>query len=181
MIQEAIEQISEDVRLTERIRKGEHAAFAELYARHKQGVYLYCTRFLGTGTAAEDIMQDVFMKCFEQLRAGTEIGNIRGYLLSSSHNRCLNAIRDRKYPQEIGELEEFLPSSDRNIGAAVDLEKALQMIPADNREALLLCEYQGYSYEEISEMTAVPLSTVRKRIFRARQRLRSLLDPDTQR
>lgn len=182
MLEEVSQSVSQDLRLQQRIRQGDNAAFAELYAGYKQGVYLYCTRFLGDQPAAEDIFQEVFINLLERVRGGNEIENVQHYLLRSARNRCLNVIRDRKYPKDVSELEEFLPGSDNVVpGEYDDLERALQELPAVNREALLLCEYQGYHYDEIARITEVPVTTVRKRIFRARQRLRQILSPDMNR
>ncbi|MBR9974809.1 MAG: RNA polymerase sigma factor [Bacteroidetes bacterium] len=182
MLEEVSQTVSQDLQLQQRIREGDNAAFAQLYATHKQGVYLYCTRFLGDRPAAEDIFQEVFLNFLERVRGGGDIENVLGYLLRSARNRCLNVIRDRKYPKDVDELEEFLPGGeDVSVGEYEDLECALQQLPATNREALLLCEYQGYSYDEIASITEVPVTTVRKRIFRARQRLRQILSTDMNR
>ncbi len=182
MLEEVSQTVLQDLQLQQRIRGGDDAAFAELYAGYRQGVYLYCTRFLGDRPAAEDIFQEVFLNLLERIRGGSDIENVQGYLLRSARNRCLNVIRDRKYPKDVDELEEFLPGGERvMVGEYDDLESALQELPAVNREALLLCEYQGYSYDEIAAMTEVPVTTVRKRIFRARQRLRQILAPDMNR
>ena len=176
MIEEVSQTVSQDLDLQRRIREGDNAAFADLYARHKQGVYLYCTRFLGDRPAAEDIFQDVFINLLEKIRSGTDIANIQAYLMRSVRNRCLNSIRDRKYPADVDDMQDMLPGEKtEHAGEYDDLAKALQLLPADNREALLLCEYEGYSYDEIAELTSVPLSTVRKRIFRARRKLREWL------
>ncbi|MDX9758098.1 MAG: RNA polymerase sigma factor [Bacteroidota bacterium] len=182
VLEEVSQDITQDHALQQRIREGDNAAFAELYSCHKQGVYLYCTRFLGDQPAAEDIFQEVFINLLERVRAGSHIENVQGYLMRSARNRCLNVIRDRKYPKDVDELEEILPGGDVvSVGEYEDLESALQRLPAANRDALLLCEYQGYSYDEISAITDVPVTTVRKRIFRARQRLRQILGPDKNR
>jgi RNA polymerase sigma-70 factor (ECF subfamily) len=178
VLEEVSQTELQDLQLQQRIREGDNTAFAELYTGYKQGVYLYCTRFLGDRPAAEDIFQEVFMNLLERVRGGSEIGNVQGYLLRSARNRCLNVIRDRKYPKDINELEDFLPGEVHVMaGEYGDLESALQELPAVNREALLLCEYEGYTYEEIAQMTESSVSTVRKRIFRARQKLRRLLSP----
>jgi len=165
----------QDRELVRRVRDGDNTAFAELYTKYKQGVYLYCTRFLGAGPAAEDIFQDVFLKCLEYLRKGKDIQNVRSYLLSSAHNRCLNVIRDRKYPKDIDEMSDYLSSGEVSYGETQDLKRALQMLTAENREALILREYQGYSYEEISRLISEPVTTVSKRIYRARKKLREIL------
>jgi len=166
----------DDRELALRVRNGECVAFEKLYLRYKQGVYLYCTRFLGHGPAAEDTFQEVFLKCFEQLRQGKDITNIRGYLLSTAHNRCLNCLRDQKHPVRLGDIEDGLAAPVENSDDKQTLQEMLQHIPHENREALLLCEYQGYSYDEIAEIISVPVSTVRKRIFRARRKLRLMLE-----
>ncbi|MBE0645746.1 MAG: RNA polymerase sigma factor [Bacteroidetes bacterium] len=182
MLEEVSQTVMQDLQLQQRIREGDDAAFAELYAGYRQGVYLYCTRFLSDRPAAEDIFQEVFLNLLERVRGGNEIENVQAYLLRSARNRCLNVIRDRKYPKDVDELAEFLPGGeDVVVGEYENLESALQELPAVNREALLLCEYQGYSYDEIAQMTEVPVTTVRKRIFRARQRLRQILSPGTNR
>ena len=182
MLEEVSQSVMQDQALQQRIREGDNAAFAELYSCHKQGVYLYCTRFLGDQPAAEDIFQEVFINLLERVRGGGHIENVQGYLMRSARNRCLNVIRDRKYPKDVDELEEFLPGGESiTVGEHEELESALQQLPAVNRDALLLCEYQGYSYDEIALLTEVPVTTVRKRIFRARQRLRQILTPDKNR
>ena len=173
MIKEVSQSVSQDLELQRRIREGDNAAFADLYGRHKQAVYLYCTRFLGERPAAEDIFQEVFLNVLEKIRGGMDIENVEAYLVRSARNRCLNSIRNRKYPADVDDMQDFLPGDDApDAGEIDDLQRALNRLPADNREALLLCEYEGYSYEEIAELTDVPLSTVRKRIFRARRKLR---------
>jgi len=131
VLEEVSQSVSQDLQLQQRIRQGDNAAFAELYAGYKQGVYLYCTRFLGDQPAAEDIFQEVFLNLLERVRGGGEIENVQHYLLRSARNRCLNVIRDRKYPKDVSELEEFLPGAENVVpGEYDDLERALQELPA---------------------------------------------------
>lgn len=170
--------IDEDQVLCARVRDGDAHAFATLYGRHKQVVYLYCLRFLGRGGAAEDVFQDVFIQCLEQLRGGTDIRSVRAYLMTSARNRCLNALRDRKFADDIDDLgDQLTGDAPLDIAERLDLEEALTHLTPDTRDALLLCEYQGFTYEEIADIVGAPLTAVRKRIFRARQRLRALLAP----
>ncbi len=172
--------VDEDRLLCARIHAGEADAFAVLYGRHKQAVYLYCMRLLGRSASAEDIFQDVFMKCYEQLRDGVQIQNLRAWLMTSARNRCFNQLRDRKFPADIDELGDELPGEAvLDIAERMDLEEALTHLTPDTRDALLLCEYQGFTYEEIADITGAPLTAIRKRIFRARQKLRTLLAPPT--
>ncbi len=161
------------------MREGSAAAFATLYAKYKQQVYLYCARMLGDQDSAADVFQDVFVKSYEHMMQGAAIGNVKSYLFAAARNRCLNAIRDRRHMYDIEEIpDEMTPSRMPAFDLAETLQDALRNLPALNREAFLLCEYEGYSYDEAAELTGVPVSTVRKRIFRARQRLRAMLRPE---
>jgi len=178
LLPEVATEITEDQNLLARIREGEHAAFAELYACHKQGVYLYCTRFIGRTPAAEDIFQDVFLNFLEQIRNGKCITNVKGYLLSSAHNRCLNWIRNKKYPAALDTVPETPSNEGLPFGEQLDLDQALQKLTHEYREPLLLREYEGYKYGEIAALLKLPVTTVRMRIFRARQMLRAYLEPN---
>lgn len=172
---------AEDQNLIEKIREGNRDAFATLYGKYKQPIYLFCVRMVSTSAIAEDIFQDLFMKCYENIREGMTITNLKSYLFTSARNRCLNAIRNRKNTFDLEEIpDSYSPIADYDYETAESIQDALQKIPELNREAFLLCEYEGYSYEETAQLTSVPLSTVRKRVFRARQRLRQLLHDDTQ-
>ena len=124
----------------------------------------------------------MFVNLLEKIRDGLEIENVRAYLLRSARNRCYNSIRDRKYAKDVDELHDVLPGGEEaDADQHEELHAALRELPDDNREALLLCEFEGYSYDEIATITAVPVSTVRKRIFRARRKLRETLSPGTTR
>lgn len=166
---------AEDRALADRIRRGDGEAFRNLYLKYKQPIYLFCLRMIGDHLA-EDIFHDVFMNCYEQLRKGTEIVYLKSYLFSSARNRCLNVIRDRRPDADLFELSDVLPApTTHDVVSSLSIQQALLELPPLNREAFLLCEYEGYSYEEIADITRAPLTTVRKRIYRARHKLRHLL------
>ncbi len=117
------------------------------------------------------------MKCYEHIRQGAAITNIKSYLFTSARNRCLNVIRDRKDTTQLEDVPDAISTFEQEDFNVVDgLRSALDRIPVLNREAFLLCEYEGYTYEEAAELADVPVSTIRKRIFRARQKLRTLLE-----
>ncbi|NTW78190.1 MAG: sigma-70 family RNA polymerase sigma factor [Syntrophaceae bacterium] len=107
-----------------------------------------------------------------------EIVQIEGYLFRNARNRCYNTLRDFRYSKDVYEMEESLPDlSDNHSEIRERLRDAVQELPDELREPLVLCDYQGYSYEEISVITDVPVSTLRKRLFRARNKLRTMLNP----
>ncbi len=177
LIQEVQHISVEDQLLLTKVRDGNEEAFGELYAKYKHSIYLFCMRMIGDTMTAEDIFQDVFIRCYENIRSGTEITFIKSYLFTSARNRCLNVIRSQKKLFELEDAEDIVRHEQfEEYDVAENIQGALESIPPLNREAFLLCEYEGYTYQEAAQLTDVPVSTVRKRIFRARQRLRKLLE-----
>jgi RNA polymerase sigma-70 factor, ECF subfamily len=176
---EVSQTVSQDLELQQRIRAGDSAAFAELYATYKQRVYAYCSMLLSCSGSVDDVFQDVFIGMLERIRQGLEIECVGAYLMRSARNRCLNVLRNRK-PSIAIDADEFdLPADSSTESADVqnDVRQAIQQLPEKNREVLILYEYHGYSYDEIARFTDVPVSTVRKRLFRARNSLRRTLNP----
>ncbi len=168
-----VEAANDDMMLCQRIRNGDEHAFTPLYERHKQAVYTHCVRFLGEGGAAEDIFHDVMIKCYEQLRAGMEIANVRAYLMTAARNRCYNVIRDDKRPIDIDVIGEALPAEALDPGDVMDIRAALLTLKPHHREALVQFEYLGHRYDEIAEIMELPVSKVRQYIFKAREGLRA--------
>ena len=170
-----------DAELFALLREEKHkaeVAFAELYARYSGRVYAYCLRFLGSRDEAQDAFQDTFVRFYECAKGEREMTNVPGFLLKIARNLCLNRRRDRKPTTDIEHVESYIQTKQNENTELLQLvTMAMDMLPDDYREAFLLREYQGFSYEEISTLLDVPLSTVKIRIFRAKQKIRSLLAP----
>jgi RNA polymerase sigma-70 factor, ECF subfamily len=176
--EEVSQTVSQDIQLQRRIRAGDNGAFAELYAMHKQKVYSYCSLFLGHRGGVEDVFQDVFIAMLEKLRSGQEIECIGAYLMRSSRNRCLNILRDVKYTLELTNVEERIADEDAEADERkFQLRGAVQALADEHRELVILHDYHGYTYDEISELTELPVTTIRKRLFRAMTHLRNMLNP----
>lgn len=155
------------------------SAFNELYSRHSRRIYLYCRKALGDGPVADDIYQEIFIKFYHAIINGYEMPSVQFYLLKIARNLCLNHKRDNKV--FLIELEDFHIPSDDNSIESEEVSKlvnmALELIPEEHKEAFILQVYQGMSYNEIAELTGVPLTTVRNRIVRAKRKLREILLP----
>jgi RNA polymerase sigma-70 factor, ECF subfamily len=176
--EEVSQTVSQELQLQQRIREGDNGAFAELYAMHKQKVYSYCSIFLGHRGGVEDVFQDVFIGMLEKLRGGQEIECIGAYLMRSSRNRCLNILRDVKYTRDLTKVEESLTDPDADIDERkFHLRGAVQELADEQRELVILHDYHGYTYDEIAELMELPVTTIRKRLFRARKNLRRMLNP----
>lgn len=168
----------EEQALAERVGAGDQEAFRLLFERRGPGIYRFCLLMLGERAAAEDIYQETFVALWQACREGKTLHNVRGYLVAVARTRCLNRLRltNREAPLEEAAEPSYMP----DMGDS-DLEdhvhRALLRLPEQYREAILLCEFDGYTYEEIAEALQVSRHVVKNRIHRAKKMLRELLNP----
>ena len=158
-------------------------AFGELFDRHWGPVYRYCTA--RAGDAGEDLAAETFKLAFDR-RASYELdhADARPWLLGVATNLIRSHLRSRERGRRA--VERLDPAScadhaDEAVGRAEAallgpaLVRALDGIPAGDRDALLLMAWNDLSYGEVAEALDIPLGTVRSRISRARLRLRAQL------
>lgn len=153
-------------------------AFAELYNRHNQRIYAYCLRVSGNSEDANDIFQETFLRFYQKSKEINNYDNIAGYLIKIARNLCLNFKRDKK---EHLDIENILIHSN-NIGLEnkelLDLIlSALELLPFQSKEVFVLRLIQGYTYEEISEITGTNIPSLKSKLFRAKTRIIEILQP----
>lgn len=172
-----------DRELLDAIRAGDEgaeAAFRIVYDRHSQRVYAYCLKSLRSESRAGDIAQDVFMRLLITVRNGTMIENLPAFLMRICRNLCLNVHRDEHLtyiePEKTDGVDENGETPEAR-DLREHIKKAINELPDEFREALVLQLYSGLSYAEICEVTGDTLPTIRHRISRAKQRLRTVLLP----
>lgn len=160
------------------------ATFDEIYARYKQRILVFCIQYMQNRDAAEDVFQDVFVKVFKHQEELAQKENVGAWLFTVARNTCLNAIRDRGIGQkyvEYVEPEALSMHGDSMPRVEFDVKEyiqwALAKLSPDLREAIVLREFQEFSYDDIAKITGTSVSNVKVRIFRARQRLRIILGP----
>lgn len=154
---------------------------ARVYGRK---IYNFAYRLTGNSDDAHDLVQEVLLRVRRGL-ADYQPGSFEGWLWRITRNAFLDDVRRRNrrptapLPEEIDRWE--VASSDAadveyaRISLGDDIQKALLELPIDFREAVVLCDVVGLSYEEIAVAVAVPIGTVRSRIHRGRKMLRGLL------
>jgi len=157
--------------------------WAEIVNRHSDRVYRLAYRLTGNQHDAEDLTQEVFVRVFRSLHTYTP-GTFEGWLHRITTNLFLDQARRKQRIrfESLGEDGSRVGSSVRS-GEAIatdglfdsDVESALAALPPDFRVAVVLCDIEGLSYEEISEILDVKLGTVRSRIHRGRAMLRASL------
>jgi len=150
---------------------------------HSARVYRLAYRLTGNQHDAEDLTQEVFVRVFRSLSSYTP-GTFEGWLHRITTNLFLDLVRRRARIRfdPLPDDAERLPSKDRGPAAVyddnsfdADVQAALDALPPDFRAAVVLCDLEGLSYEEIAATLDVKIGTVRSRIHRGRAALRAAL------
>ncbi len=153
-------------------------AYTKIYLRYRDRVYAYCLRVVSNEQDAQDLFQDVFFRLYTRASSFEEEKSLGGWIFTIAHNLCLNKIRDRKPFADLDDLRIVeMPPDDFGENWKERIEWAMSQLPLEHREALVLREYDGLSYAEITEILHTTLPAIKSRIYRAKERLRELLAP----
>ena len=154
---------------------------ARVYGRK---IYNFAYRLTGNADDAHDLVQEVLLRVRRGL-ANYQPGSFEGWLWRITRNAFLDDVRRQKrrptspLPDEVDRWDrassESADAEYARISLGDDIQKALMELPIDFREAVILCDIVGLSYEEIAQAVAVPIGTVRSRIHRGRKMLKELL------
>jgi len=175
-----------DGELVARTLAGERQAFGILVTRHQDRMLAYA-KYMGFGDAqASDLVQDAYVRAYRHLKRCGDRERFAGWLFRILTNLCRTAgsKRSRRPMQPLEDmrstLESEAPSPHEVAEASWTREKvraALESVPDDQREALVLMYLQGYSVSEIEELTGASASAVKMRLKRGRDALRAELEP----
>lgn len=158
--------------------KTAEAAFAELYGRLSPRVYAYCRRFLGDRDEAMDVFQESFIRFNKSSKQERNMTNVPAFMLRIARNLCVNAKKRKRTALSFEEYMVYDKENRQEKNELLNLIKtALDLLPDDYREIFILREYDGLSYTEIAEVIGESLSTVKVRIYRAKQKIREILMP----
>ena len=175
-----------DEALLKRASKGDQAAFLELYDRHRQPIFRFAYRLLGEFDTAEDVTHDCFLSLIRKPeKFNPDRASLRTYLFAAARNLALKYFRNSSRETGLDELTEEPQLSPRNEPLrqlldeelAAEVRRAVFSLAPLQREALILFEYEGLSLNEIAEITGADPGAVKGRLYRARERLKSLLRP----
>src|ERR1051325_11171565 len=160
---------SSDADLIAAVIAGNIDSFSLLVRRHQDTCVRFAVRMLGSRVDADDVLQSAFMRAFRNLRSCRDRERFGGWLYQIVVNECRTFAtrrkrREQRFLSAAGEIERAIgPGSDayaaRDFGGHI--ERALGMLPADQREAFLLKHVEELTYEEISEMTGASVSALK--------------------
>ena len=169
----------EDADLIQQAARGAVEAYNLLVSRWEKRVYNYLLRITRNREDALDLTQDVFLKAYQNLRKLEDPAKFPGWLFRIAHNEAYSLLRKNRPEGEIaGELRSG-DSSGRMFPIELNLavQSALERLSPDQREAVLLKVYQGFKFEEMAEILACPVSTVKSRLYTALDLLKQTLAP----
>jgi len=152
------------------------------------GLYSYALVLSRNPTEAEDLVQETCLRALRAMERLRPDSNIKSWLFTILRNIWLNHLRQRKTVSDVVELDSDEYGADRAVDSSKDphaayvsdlereqVRQAIEQLPLEFREIILLREYEELSYEEIAAMLQCPVGTVMSRLARARSKLRDLL------
>lgn len=158
---------------------------------HVDSMYNFAYRLTFDEDDAKDLVQDTYMKAFRFINSFQEGTNAKAWLYRILKNSFINDYRKKsKQPSKVDyqEVEQFYNSEDTPSNATVDLRmettkdmigdeisNALNSLAVDFRTVVILCDLEGFTYEEMAKILDIPIGTVRSRLHRARNLLREKL------
>jgi RNA polymerase sigma-70 factor (ECF subfamily) len=178
----------------EAIRRGDPDAFEAVARQHAPALFRVAMRLTGRREDAEDLVQETLVRALPKLRGFEGRARLSTYLFRALGNLWKNRLRSKQRSRLVawfgggsGDEEDAAPALDppdpqplavdrlEMEDRAADVRRAVSQLEPDRRMTLLLREVEEMSYEEIAEITRVPVGTVRSRLARAREDLRRLL------
>lgn len=162
---------------------------------HIDALYRTALRMTRNQADAEDLVQESYLRAFRSLHQFTEGTNLRAWLFRILTNTYINEYRRRQRrpgSSSLDDLEEFYlydhlvdsrvqPTDERPEDVVLerltveDVVQAIESLPEEFRQVVLLADVEGFSYREIAEIVGIPVGTVMSRLFRARRRLQRIL------
>lgn len=170
-----------DGELAARLTHGEQDAFAEVYAGHRDRLYLYLLSLVGRPEVAEELLQDTFVKLVttrHRIRPEAPLGP---YLATIARNLATDWLRRRQRERTAFSRVGLLASRNgtRTDLTPVEASELLWRLPTSQREAVVLRVYLGFTFGEVAAVTGAPLNTAVSRYRYGLTRLRNMLEEDS--
>jgi len=165
--------------LIQKALTGDEGACQKILNLYKGRIFSYVYRMVHNYHDAEDITFDTFIKCFNALASFDTSKPFTTWLFTIAHNLTMDHFRKHKIEFEY--FDEFHPSSDDLVAEfkkkrkVEQIDRALAKLPPIDREMVILFHKEEHTYQEISEIMKIPITTIKTRLHRARKKLSSLV------
>lgn len=179
------DQRDADAQLAQRIRAGDTAALGELYDRYASIALGTALRVVGDRGEAEDVVHDAFVAVWRKIdRFDAGRGSLRAWLMTVVRNRAIDRIRARRPGMDLEDADERSllrtgpnPTWETALRqtSATEVRAALAELPDEQRRAVELAYFEGYTYREVADLTGVPPGTANGRLRLALGKLRDAL------
>ncbi len=170
----------EDRDLILKAQRGDVDAYNLLVSRWEKRIFNYLLRLVRNREDAMDLCQDVLLKVYQNLRKLEDPARFGPWMYRIAHNEAYSMLR-RKKPEDDLETAQFdMPSMGSRmlpVETALAVDAALRRLSEEQREAVVLKVYQGFKFEEMSEILGCPMSTVKSRLYTALELLKNTLAP----
>jgi RNA polymerase sigma-70 factor (ECF subfamily) len=183
------DELVADAQLAERIRAGQVEALGLLYDRHASVALATALRVVGKRDEAEDVVQDAFVAVWQKIdRYDAARGSLRGWIMTIVRNRAIDRVRARRTSVDIDDADERSllrtgpnPTWEDTLSRASsnEVRAAMAALPDDQRRAVEMAYFEGYTYREVAQLTGVPVGTANGRLRLALAKLRDALGGTT--
>ena len=175
-----------DRELVERAIGGREESFEELVRRYQRPIAAYVYRMVGDYDAALDLTQEVFIKVYSSLTRYRSEFKFSTWIYKIAHNSAVDHLRrfstrEQSLTKEFDGEQRELPLESRRLSPEqeseraerrAEIEQVVHQLPSGYRELIVLRHSHDLSYDEIADVTGLPLGTVKNRLFRARELMR---------
>lgn len=178
-----------DARLADRIRAGQADALGELYDRHASTALATALRVVGSREEAEDVVHEAFVAVWRKIdRFDAARGSLRAWLMTVVRNRAIDRVRARRPRIDLDDADERSllrtgpnPTWEAALAqtSAAEIRAAMGSLPDEQRRAVELAYFEGYTYREVADVTGVPPGTANGRLRLALAKLREALEGST--
>ena len=183
-MKETIQQASESA-LVKQAQKGDRKAFNALIEKYNKAIFNFIYRNINDSSRAEELAQKVFVRCYLNIKRYNQRYKFTTWLYTIAVNLCKNELRDKTRRPKNVELTDLVRTpnvaSDSPIEALTDKElkdkvsRAVQSLPEDQREAIIMSVYNDLPYKEIAQALKTNENTIKSWVFRGKQMLSEML------
>lgn len=166
----------EEKNLIRRAAAGNASSLEQLIGRYYDTIHAFCCRRIGDSFTGADVCQETFFKMVQHLPYYKEQGYFKSWLFAIASNCCNDAFRKKRPAMELNtEVADKKQPFEQNVADAALIKEALNKLPADQKEVVILRYYHDFSTKDVARVQRVPAATVKTRLHRGIRKLKKIL------